>query len=456
MRLPSIKPVYKNSFAALVSIVCLIILFFFPLRTLNPVWKGYRVLVVPLEQNEQKILDTLEKQGINDIVTESNSLILNINSKTPSLPSLGKWNEDRLGWFRNVSTSCRYFYLAETPFLETKANKAFSGVNFNWYLEHSEGIQLFPVLFGFLFLIICLFLLKQRILFAIYNIPIGFYAYFCNTVSGYITSIFSILLFFLLAGLLEPENKTLSLYQRLTRIKHHWIPLLLFPIIIGITSTGGWQPFLIYVVSLTLSVSITILFFSLKVIITSVIEKKRIHPVFHPVTMNPETIIGKWPKKTDVYVFIIALLLSATGYILFNAQNSKTSISDKQELYIPSPSGYTVSTGFTMDNWNELSNKRTENSLPDLGTYVAVRWNLDTAPWRRIQDSTHDPVAGETISNNQFFADKNGIITGKKNTMFTFDTNFIRKILSSGITPLETMLIRQGRFMTVEIARQAR
>jgi hypothetical protein len=40
--------------------------------------------------------------------------------------------------------------------------------------------------------------------------------------------------------------------------------------------------------------------------------------------------------------------------------------------------------------------------------------------------------------------------------MFTFDTNFIRKILSSGITPLETMLIRQGRFMTVEIARQAR
>jgi len=450
------KPVYKNSFAGLISIICLILLFFFALRTVNPIWKGYRVLVVPLEQNEKKILDILEKQGITDIVTESNSLIININSKTPSLPSVLKWNEDRLRWFRNVSTDYRYFFCAETPFLEAKTNKAFSSVNFTWYLEHSDGIKLFPVLFGFIFLFICLFFLKHRILFVSYTIPVVFYSYFCNTVSGYITSIFSILLFFVFTDLLEPENRAFSLNQRVTRIKNHWIALLITPIILGIALTGGWHSFLMYFVTMTLSVSITFLVISLKANISVIIEKKRIHPVFNPVMMNPETIIGKWPKKNNLYIFIIALLLSATGYILFNLQDSKTSLSDKQELYIPSPSGYTESTGFDIGNWNELSHKRTQNSLPDLGTYITVRWILDTAPWRRIQDTMQDPVAGETVSNNQFFADKNGVITGKKNTMFTFDTNFIRKILSSEITPLETMLIHQGRFMTVEIARQAR
>jgi len=125
-------------------------------------------------------------------------------------------------------------------------------------------------------------------------------------------------------------------------------------------------------------------------------------------------------------------------------------------LYIPSPSGYTKKQGFDIENWTELNQLRKQNTLPDLGTYIGIRWNLDTAPWRRLQETVHDPVAGEVIENNQFFTDKNGVVSEKMNTMFIFDTNFIRKTLSSGITPLETMLIRQGRFMTVEIARQAR
>ena len=412
--------------------------------------------MVPLEQDEKTIVTNLEMLGISDIVTESNSQIINYNSKTPVQPEIGKWNEDRSLWFRNASHNCRYFYLAETPFLETKINKSFTDAHFSWYLEHSDGIKIFPVVLCFLLLFICLFLLKRRVLFFLYTIPVVFYTFFCNTVSGYLTSIFSIVVFYIFTSLLEPENGALSGFQRVTRIKHHPVSLCTAPIIIVIASTGGGHSLLMYGITLCLSFSILVLVLSLKTRINFIRERKRIHPVFRPIMMNPESIIGKWPKKTDIYIFLTAVLLSGTGFLLFNVQDSKTGISDKQELYIPSPSGYTKSTGFDDKNWTELSQIRTPNSLPDLGTYVSIRWNLETAPWRRIQETIRDPVAGESVGSNQFFSDKDGKISGKMNTMFTFDTNFIRKILSSGITPLETMLMRQGRFMAVEIARQER
>ena len=141
------------------------LLTFFPLRTINQVWQGYRILVVPLEQNEKNIVENLEKQGISDFVTESNSLIINNNAKTPSQPALEKWNADRSLWFRNESHNSRYFFLAETPFLETKITKAFSGAQFSWSLEHSDGIKIFPVLICFLLFFVCLLLLKRRIFF---------------------------------------------------------------------------------------------------------------------------------------------------------------------------------------------------------------------------------------------------------------------------------------------------
>ena len=195
MRLHSIKPVYKNSLAGLIGIICLTLLFFLPLRTVNQIWQGYRVLVVPLEQNEQNILENLEKQGISAVVTESNSQIVNENVKTPSQPALKKWNDERSRWFRNVTDNFRYFYLVETPFLETNTRKAFSGVHYSWYLEHSDGIKLIPVLLSFLLLVFCLFFIKNHIIFLSYSTPIVFYTFFCNTFSGYATSIFTIFIF---------------------------------------------------------------------------------------------------------------------------------------------------------------------------------------------------------------------------------------------------------------------
>ena len=204
-------------------------------------------------------------------------------------------------------------------------------------------------------------------------------------------------------GLLEPENWTLSGFQRVARIKKHRVYLGTLPVIMWIASTGGWHALFMFIITLILSASILILGVSLKNHMHSIRESKRLHPVFQPIMMNPEAIIGKWPKKTDICIFLTALVLSGTGALLFNVQNSKTGISDKQELYIPSPSGYTKSTGFDDKNWTELNQIRTPNALPDLGTYISIRWNLETAPWRRIQEPIRDPVAGETVGSNQFF-----------------------------------------------------
>jgi len=456
MRHYSKKRLYKNLFAGIVGILSLIILFFFPVHTMNSIWKGYRVLVVPLEQNEQNIVSKLAKLGIIDIVTESNSQIANINPITPSQTAVNKWNKDRLSWFQNKSQNCRYFFLAETPFLEAKIKKALSGLNFTWNLEHADSIALLPVIMCSFFLLVCVFVSKQRIFFLSFAVPFTLYSFFCNTISGYATSVFSILFLFIMIRIFEPENKGLSMHQRIARIQKNWIFLLSAPVIVVIASTGGLHSFLLFLVILTLSASVIILTFSLKEQINLISESGRIHPVFRPVMINPDMVKKTAIIKKELYILLTSCVLFSVGLLFFRAENPKNQIIDQQELYIPSPSGYTKTPGFTMKSWIELSQIRTTTSLPDLGTYTGIRWNLDTAPWKRIQETVRDPLPGEVIGNSQFIADKNGVISGKMNTMFTFDTMFIKKILSSGTTPLETMLIRQGRFMTVEVARQER
>ena len=76
--------------ASFLALACLAGLFFFPLHSGKTVWKDYRILVVSPANSEAEVLSRLEKAGISDFASQSNTLLRNSTPETPVQPGIAE------------------------------------------------------------------------------------------------------------------------------------------------------------------------------------------------------------------------------------------------------------------------------------------------------------------------------------------------------------------------------
>ncbi len=453
MIFPSHKSGVPLILAVVLCLTGLLILQFFPSRTVATIWKGYRVLVVDAEEDEKDILGRLEKQGITETVSLSVSATVNTSKEAPDQPFLSEINAKRTAWFLDSEHGYRYFFLSDTPFLENKVSESFAGTEFFWHLETAEGIVYFPpVLMGF-FLLSGLFRAKNKLYQIACSLPFIFLSWSCRSSPCFIATLFALYGITLALDLLCGRT-LLTTVQRLRRLREQ-------PLAVGVllasliaATLGGLEPLFLYCAASISSISALFLAHQASQALEKRYEKKRLHPVFRPQAIFPQ---ARYPidlyggkKGTPAVTMSLMLIVAATtGLFLFAFSIPRIRTDTEKDLYIPSPSRYTASIGFDLAGYTELASLKEKGGMPDLGDFVASQWRIATFAWQRVQKPAGAPSGSSIAEYTDYTIDGNGVISEKKRVLETFNTGFIRKTLSKDATPLEKMLIAQNRFVTV-------
>jgi hypothetical protein len=438
-------------------LVCLVALgasmgmILFPLHSGKTVWTGYRVLIVSPASSEAEIVSRLNKAKITAYATEANSLLSNSSPEAPIQPYLTDLNSARARWFSDSEHDLRFVYLKNAPFLDGKVRTAFSGSTVYHYLERNAGTTRIQALALIILLVAGLILRPNRLFQLFCAVPCGILALIFCRVTGFLSSVALLLGIIALCGSVNARGMKLSARQVVRILAKKRRALLLIPVALILASLSGFHGFLLAFLSIAASVALTVPAVRLRRAARALLSSKRIHPHFEPVAISGDSLVTRESKG---YALEAAALLSAAlgvGLLLLMTPSLQTG--ESRVLYIPAPTRYTHHAGFGIEGYSELQGLRSQTAIPDLGDFVAAQWIIRTAPWRRIQDPVQAPVAGSSADYVWYQADEAGIITGKKRTMFTFNSGFIRKTLDTEGTLLERMLLRQNRFVTVELTR---
>lgn len=423
------------------------------------IWKGYRVLAVPVETEEEEVVSRLSDAGIRDFATSSNSLIDNDSRMAPAQPFLAEKNAELSAWFIDAERGTRFLYLRDNPFLEDRVARAFSPPSFSWYLEGKTRTSALPAILFAAYLVVLGIFSSQRRTFLSAAIPFALFAAKCSDVFFFGAAAAAAYGIYLLSGLLEAEQTGLPRGHRAIRLKKS--PLALAPLIISaalaaFSQSGFGGTFLL---TLALSASFSVLSELCHEKLSAWRERTRLHPKFRPEYMSPDTLdrgnIGK--RELFLSIPVPALLIASIFIFGFGVPQSGTQGDDRfRVLYIPSPSGYTSKSGFNVEGYISASESRGAEGIPDLAWFVAVRWNLDMAPWRRLDEKILDPAPGTVVKTTEYTLDANAKIRAEEKNRGTFDSSFIKKAVSDPGTPIEKLLVAQGRFVTVSPTRHER
>lgn len=451
MKIDSKNGSIRSIFAGIAFFAGLFVLVALSSRSQGFIWKGYRMLALPLSADEQTVCGLLARQGIR-FVSESNSRIENTNPEAPVQPFLSGVNERRASWFRLPGRETRLLYLEESPFLEAGVKKALTGTVSGWNLEQGTGVwtPVLPALVLALFAGL-LFFSRSRLLFWGGSIPFLLLPATCNRVPAFAASVFVLLFLFSLDWLFRERERTLTGMQRVKILRKN--PFFAVPFLVALCAVAidGPRTILPFATAAATSLSGFLSARRLERLVSGIRATRRLHPVFRPVLISIPTYTWAEIRRNFLPFTVFALIALLAGMTLSGHFQHKKGQAPEWELYTPAPSGYTVKTGFDVSAYTELVLLRTGNNLPDLGDFIADQWELRTFSYRRVQDAPLPPREGSTVEYTGYATDGNGVVTGSKRTLYTFDTGFIRKVLSSYSTPLENMLQRQGRFVTVEV-----
>lgn len=450
----------RQYLAVAAIILCLansLILALFPVSSSITVWKGYRVLSVRPSDREGELVDILSSGGIRDFVTESNSIVKNTNDLAPIQPFIAGYLAQRSRWFRDQDTDTRFVYLDDTSFSDERLLQTLSAKGFIGSLEDGEGVFLFPVIILTVLCLAGLTQVRNRLVLVALALPILAYSLSGNRIHGMVSAVLALVSIVLLADILDPGRFILTGRQIRSRISGNLRILIPAAAGLAVSFADSLHLGLLFLCALVFSASCTFLTMELRRALADRLSRSRLHPKFKPLPMNPGTLYRKGflNKKLALKAGSFAVLSLTVGIILFSARG-RQSPTDPRVLSIPAPSGYTEASGFSLEGYQELMSMKGGDELPDLGDYLAFKWKMTVFPWRSIREEPECPAPGDVAEVQDFVAGENGIITPTSRRIGRFDEAFIRDALHNDTTPLEKMLLRQGRFVTVLYARHDR
>lgn len=425
---------------------------FFPVSSTTTIWNGYRILAVTPVDCESLVNSILDNTGLKGYVSESNSKVFKACDYAPIQPFLKDEYTRRSQWFSNGTH--RFFYLPDNV-SNRVLSRLLADTGLDWSLEEGQQPSLItPILLGILTAIF-VFFSTNRIALLVTATPFIAFSYFVHRGEGFFISILALLALFWIMDLLSKGKFALDsrlIQQRLKKNPLRFLPfcppLILTPLVsIHITT--------LYLAAILSSCGLYMSYLLIHGMIDQALRSTRLHTPFIPAAITPNRRYRTYSinrRQIQVValpvigVLVCGLILYIQPSLGFSGSNS---INTRRELSLPTPTGYTVSAGFTPERFESFRNSRPKECLPDLSDFILVQWKMTIFPWISVHDAIEQPVPGETVVISDYGIDETGSITTTSRVIASFDESFIRTILKERVTPLELLLLKQGRFVSV-------
>lgn len=434
----------------LACLACLIFLLSSPPQQRSTIWNDYRILAVDITVDPLTVENAIEKAGINQYASITNSVIKARDSLAPVQPWLIAINKERERWFVNHEEGIRYFFLEDSVKINDALISELDLLKGSFTLESGRiNAGLIYVLLG-VGLIATLILFKRDYRSGLAGIPFLFAAAASSNLS-----IFTIALFLAVTAIVtHPFVETVSSRAILMKRARKYRVFIGFTVILMCLAIPfSLRGFFVLIVSLISYATYRLFSHSLITVRDYFLQRFRLHPRFGFSYMHPRW--DNFPISAQNIVkaiILIGILTAARGPIL--SVNHNGSDTDFGVLSIPVPSGYNEFRGFSQAERGQWLQIRGTSTLPDLADYIHVKWNIDSFPWKRAGTSFEIPDTGDRIVQQVWKVSESGVLTEEESLLSIFDDDYIRNALSKDLPGLENMLKKQGRYVSAKITRQ--
>lgn len=411
-------------------------------------WKSWRVLGYPKNTPESALVDSLERVGIENFASFSNSRILAKKDEILPLGLLESENSRRSAWFSHGETA--YLYIKDRVDLERKLEEALNGKVSDWFLEGEGGFLPILALLPIPAWIILFLFSKNRKLSLTALLPAILLPFSLNRWPGLGASVLMLLGTFIAAEYVPSTPLKEPLREQLARVFRSpylaAVILLSIPLFFFVIPSSAIRILLAFALFGILNCLIP----AIHEFIEAKIGSARVHPRFQPLRMAAYREKPRLPLI--IKAFTLSILVFGAGFAGQAVMPRKTG-NPSGVLSYPIPARYNAPGGFNAEAYDSFMSVRDDKGLPDLGDFLVLRWSIDTFPWRRLQNPWIKPVKGEAVYYTEYRIASDGKITGFPKAMETFDSAYIRRVLLEESTPLERMLMDQGRFVSAKMTR---
>lgn len=434
------KRVGLTAAAILLAFLSLFMMYSLRLEEKVQLWKKYNVVYFSNDYDLTDITSILSEGGVTGVVSKENSLF---SVKNHMLPTLKPYDTDgftsesmRDFFFHDKSDSYFLLYVPQEN-IEIAA-EVLKNAHVTFGIDASVAYPILCPVLCFASFIMLMAINRVRFGKALCLLPAVAVSY---AVPFYSVSaaILCMLFVFCMADMYEKRHGAVHV---LLKKKSLWISL-----IAGITaaSFSGKTAILLYFAGL---LSSGILLFLRYLIERSRIEDCHFKPVFiiNANWLNPEK---RYNMKT-----MLTMLVSCTCFLILSLFSGSVTAGIKtQDLLLPSPSGYTESTGFTAAAYSELSDMHESVRNPDLTDFLNEKWYAETAAYRKVNEPYTTAVADEKVKLPSF-REEDGLIVEKDRTVFSFDDAYISYAADdfSNRPGIERLLVSEEGFYSTEYA----
>lgn len=428
----------------------LFFLFFIPFNEKDTIWHSYRILFLPLNTDENSIVQAADNCGIKNIVSsatiETRFAKLEKNGYTGfPFTDKGKYTK----WFINDRENMRYMYIHVSEHITPEFLKYLKNNTDSFYIERKAGFSLFQCISAFAFFLLAFYFTNRKDFYLFSAFPFVIYA---GIQSGILALSAAVLMMFTIAFWTEAVGSYLKFTkdQLINRIKKN--PLLIFLPFVSFTVAkfNSNISLLLFISAFLTACSFTYISERILFFIRKNSDTKKLHKAITPYAMHPKSVTKFWESKKLCTVSGAAIAcIIFPSFILYFA-SGKTLQAYKNILYLPVPSSRVERAGFSKETFDKLRTVRSGEDLPDLGNFIADSWFSYIKPYVKINDNVENR---NEIHYGDFSVDTNGVVTETGGITLTFDDAFIQNAVAfRQRSSIEDLLYCEGYFTTAAYA----
>ena len=438
------KPSVSIVFASLLAFISAIILVVCIRLPVSSLWKGYNILYVPVELEEQVVLQALESVGIEEVVSLSKQQqpVYSTFAPVQSIVSTQhSYLRQRENYFFDRSRQMQLFYVPTVAM-----DRAQVAVDFLQSLPGGlntglEGKTTYPwivPLVVFLVFLILVVLSQAKS----FMLTAGFFPLLFSvcipSYSGASGAILLLYCFFLCSTFWKRK-------EILKAIKKSALILLFGFASIPVAFIGSWKEGLLFLVTIVASLALCY-------ILVNFAPKKS--KGFMPVPIRSARLVSLVSSVASFTLFIpaVAATILSVSLLFFGYFPSDTSING---LFLPAPARYTDTVSFDTISFEDNGQQvYLEEELPSLVHYVDWVWDTLTYSYRSLHElQVFELVsAGETLLLPSYRVNHEGIIQEEYTPVYSLNDAFISSVMEGiqdGAFQIEAVLKKQNCFTSV-------
>lgn len=435
--------------SAFISTAILLLFILFPLYHYTSVWKGYRILTVPLTADSTPYVQAAAEVGISGIASEESvgNRCAFLETGRERFPFTNV--EHMRQWFCNEQAGFRYFYVPYTSlpqFLKLYFSLYSKQVPF--LLEAALPYEPVQGILALVLFVYCMVCSRKRVLFFAATFSFLCYAWCVKSSLSLAVTLLSILTCACWLDAFEQEL-VIPWKQIKERIQYN-IYMILLPVVPLVTAAiGGILPFCFFLLAVVLSITMLFSVYTFLKLKKAYQEQYREHPTLTLFAMHPQSWLQFWNTRYAITAAILTgclLLVSALLPLIFSTNRLNPAV---RQISVPQPISQRQEP-LTSSGFFAARTMQPRAHLPDLSNYIEDCWYSAALPYLSVHAPLEPLTPTTAIRFDSFHEDAHGVLHRKEKELYRFDTAFIIRALKHERLkhlPLETMLIAQNGFI---------